>query len=215
MEKVFRWCFVMGSFISLMIIIALIAVFLLIFSSPRKKNTEQIIFKTYDGYIKGHQLEQDLIKGKKYVADQLTAEGIFLKGNLTGQGKSYYKNGKVRYDGHFENGEPSGEGKLYEEDGRLKYIGNFKNGYANGFGKVFDDKGHLKIEGHFKRVSGFDQFSKDPSLPYGHCREFYSNGKMKYDGEFTNGVWHGNGKYYNSQGKLIFKGEFINGHPKS
>ncbi|MDK2903934.1 MAG: hypothetical protein PWP16_7 [Eubacteriaceae bacterium] len=198
---------------SVALIVAVIILFWVSYHSKEESNQETIFLKTRDGYIKGHMLDSGLIKGQAFSGKQLVADGYFLNGLQTGQGKMFFQNGRVRYDGHFEKGQPSGEGKLYEEDGRLKYLGNFINGYAAGRGKIFDDKGHLKIEGQFKRASGFEQFAKDPSLPYGHCREYYSNGKIKYDGEFENGLWHGQGKLYDSLGKLLFKGSFYQGKP--
>lgn len=202
----------------LLVIVLILAVILYIYFSntrTQSKNPETIILKTADGYIRGHMLDSGIIKGQKFIAEQLAAEGVFVNGLQIGQGKTYYKNGRIRYEGHFVKDQPSGEGRLYEEDGRLKYIGHFEKGYATGQGKIFDDKGHIKIEGQFRRVAGFDQFSKDPSLPFGHCREYYSSGKVKYDGEFENGVWHGKGKYYDPFGKLVYRGEFFNGKPKA
>ncbi|WKY45786.1 hypothetical protein Q5O14_06720 [Eubacteriaceae bacterium ES2] len=213
MAPIFNWCSLMFGLTVVIIIMAMIIFLLLSYTSKESKGQETILLKTKDGYIKGQLLDSGLVKGQQYSGKQLVAEGYFLNSIQTGQGKMFYHNGRIRYDGHFEKGEPSGEGKLYEEDGRLKYSGNFINGYAAGRGKIFDDKGHLKIEGQFKRVSGFEQFAKDPSLPYGHCREYYSNGKIKYDGEFENGLWHGQGKLYDSFGKLLFKGSFNKGKP--
>ena len=169
--------------------------------------------KMTDGYLIGRYLENGLVKGKKYIGDTLFSEGTFYRGVQIGQGYEYYPKGLIKYSGHFENGLASGQGKLYEENGKLKYNGNFNKGYAYGYGKIFDEQGHLKIEGNFKKLEGYGYQSKEPSAPWGKCREYYKNGKVKYDGEFKNGLYHGYGSHYDYKGKLIYRGNYRNGGP--
>ena len=42
-------------------------------------------------------------------------------------------------------------------------------------------------------------------------RSHYKNDKLKFEGEYLNGVKKGKWTEYNSDGKLIFEGEYING----
>ena len=46
---------------------------------------------------------------------------------------------------------------------------------------------------------------------HGNGKEYYDNGKLKFEGEYLNGVRHGNGKEYNNHGKLKFEGKYLNG----
>ena len=43
-------------------------------------------------------------------------------------------------------------------------------------------------------------------------KEYYGNGKLKFEGEFLNGKRHGEGKEYDfNNGKLNFEGEYLKG----
>ncbi len=42
-------------------------------------------------------------------------------------------------------------------------------------------------------------------------KEYYENGRIKFEGEYRNGKKNGIGKEYNKEGKLIFEGEYLNG----
>ena len=42
-------------------------------------------------------------------------------------------------------------------------------------------------------------------------KEYYEDGKLKYEGEYLNGIKNGKGKEYYSNGKLQFEGEYLNG----
>ena len=46
----------------------------------------------------------------------------------------------------------------------------------------------------------------------GKGKEYYDNGKLKFEGEYLNGIrWNGKGKRYNKKGKLIYESEYKNG----
>ena len=46
----------------------------------------------------------------------------------------------------------------------------------------------------------------------GMVKEFYNNGKSKYEGEYSDGERNGKGKEYDSKtGEIIFEGEYLNG----
>ena len=42
-------------------------------------------------------------------------------------------------------------------------------------------------------------------------KEYYSNGKLKSEGDYLKGKINGKRKEYNPEGKLKFDGEFLNG----
>ena len=46
---------------------------------------------------------------------------------------------------------------------------------------------------------------------HGEGKEYYENGKLKYEGEYNEGVKHGKGKEYDENGNLIFEGEYNDG----
>ena len=45
----------------------------------------------------------------------------------------------------------------------------------------------------------------------GKGKEYYYDGKLKFEGDYINGKRNGKGKEYNNDGKLIFEGEYLNG----
>jgi len=48
----------------------------------------------------------------------------------------------------------------------------------------------------------------------GKGKEYYDNGMLKFEGEYTNGERDGKGKEYYNNGKLKFEGEYLNGKQK-
>ena len=44
----------------------------------------------------------------------------------------------------------------------------------------------------------------------GYGKEFYENGKVRYEGEWSNGEWNGNGKQFDEDGQLRYEGGFQN-----
>ncbi|WP_286947722.1 toxin-antitoxin system YwqK family antitoxin [Acetobacterium sp. UBA5834] len=206
----------MGGIIFLVLVV-IAAISLWFYRTSRRNNQApnpqpQIKIPCQDGYILGYYQGNRLI-GQRFVNNKLTSAGVFVNAVQVGPGKEYYPNGILKYEGNFVNGLASGQGKLYEENGKLKYIGNFVNGYATGQGRIFDANGKLKCEGNFARLPSNQEHIKDPSVPTGHCKEYYDNGQLKYEGEFVNGVWHGNGRAYDRNGRLVHKGKFSNGKP--
>ena len=65
-----------------------------------------------------------------------------------GEGKEFYKDGKIKYEGNFLDDKYDGEGKFYDENGEI-YIGQFKNGKKNGNFCIIKDNELIK-EGEFK-----------------------------------------------------------------
>ena len=45
----------------------------------------------------------------------------------------------------------------------------------------------------------------------GKVKEYDSDGKLEFEGEYLNGERNGKGKEYYSNGKLRFEGEYLNG----
>ena len=65
-----------------------------------------------------------------------------------GEGKEYYKDGKIKFEGNFLDDKYDGEGKFYDENGEI-YIGQFKNGKKNGNFCIIKDNELIK-EGEFE-----------------------------------------------------------------
>ena len=48
----------------------------------------------------------------------------------------------------------------------------------------------------------------------GLVKEYYGNGKLKFEGKYINGEKNGKGKEYHENRRLKFEGEYINGKKK-
>ena len=105
-------------------------------------------------------------------------EGEYLNGERK-EGKEYNYEGKLIYEGEYLNGKRNGKGKIYDDNGHLKYEGEFIDGKKNGKGKEYkiynsdynSDKNEIFFEGEYMndyRIRG---------------KEFFEDGKLKYEGE--------------------------------
>ena len=153
--------------------------------------------KGYDGL---NNIIYELKNGKGYVKEyeesKLRFEGEYLNGQKNGKGKEYY-NGKLIYEGEYlYNDRRSGN---FFINNKLEYEGDFLyNKKFNGIG--YDENGNIIYE---------------LNIGNGKVKEYYDNGKLKFEGEYLNGKKNGKGKEYDRYGKLIYEGEYINGQKKS
>ena len=91
----------------------------------------------------------------------------------------------------------NGDGKEYYEDGKLKLVGKYR--YDKKWnGKRYDLFGNIIYE--LKEGKGL-------------IKEYLSNNKLIFEGEYLNGQRNGKRKKY-YVGKLVFEGEFLNGIEK-
>ena len=181
-------------------------------------------------------------KGKEYDHYGLRYEGEYLNGKRHGKGKEFAGDGSILFEGEYLNGNiwdgtkyyfvddvtdimdsfvlKNGKGFVkYIDDGEFSYEGEYLNGKKNGKGKeyLYND---LNYEGEFLN-----------DKRHGKGKEFYKKYKLKFEGEYLNGLkWNGKGynkdneiiyeikngkgivKEYNNRGdQLIFEGEYLNG----
>jgi len=156
------------------------------------------IFKSYKGSF---QIQQEYKNGEKM-------EKIIMK--------EYFKN-KLRFEGEFLNGKKNGEGKEYFKD-KIIFKGEYLNGKRNGFGTEYNFDGG-KFFGKFRDGVKWDGtgYDKDDKIDYeiingcGIIKEYY-DGKLIYEGEYSNGKRHGIGKEYDYlTSKLKYEGRFVYG----
>ena len=186
-------------------------------------------WKNFNGEIEGQ-----IINGKGVIIDyykngELKYEIDYLNGEKSGKGTEYYNNGELRYEGKYFNGEKNGKGKEYYNDGQLLYKGEYLNGKINGEGKLYKYKYELlsgKLEEQYKngkrwvrklddRIDeiNINEDIEKNKVKNGKKKEYFKNGKLKFDGEYLNGIkW--NGTTYHQNGDIYFeikngKGEII------
>ena len=170
--------------------------------------------------IKKLEIKKYLDIEKEDSYDELTYERNNLNKIKNGEGKEYDSHGNLIFKGQYLNDERQ-NGKIYEYDNLNNLI--FEGDYSNRKiwnGKNYDKSGNLLSE------------IKDGN---GIVREFYSDGYLKnekvyingvlkkvkeyigkneliFEGEYLNGMrYKGNGKEYDQEGRIIFEGEYLNG----
>lgn len=166
-----------------------------------------------DGYPSGYGIEFDIPDLYNDYPVQVTDE--MFDENLPNFNQPIY-------EGYFEDGRRSGEGieiisnygGVHVETGEVLldpnktgycvYIGEYKKGKLNGECLIYD-YGVLVYEGGFKNGD-----MNGEGIEY-----FYDNpGTVKYEGEFSGGVYSGKGVLYDENGDVIHKGEFVSGDIK-
>ena len=141
----------------------------------------------------------------------------------------YYSNGNIRYEGEFLDGKIEGNGKYYYENGSICYVGQFKNGLKHGKGILYFNKYNIKFESSDFELGdngkGNNCFENNIYCITLFCRSNNNTTKknevkhcikekIKYEGEFMNDKFEGNGKeYFEDGGYYIgeFKNDFKNG----
>ena len=143
-------------------------------------------------------------KGKEYYKyGEIKFEGEYLNGNRW-NGKGYDPKNNVSYE--LKNGE--GSIKEYYDDGELKFEGEYLNGQNNGKGKEYlYSYGPLELD-YKPNYSNGPSGSDDK---YVYTGFFWIKTFNSFEGEYKNGKRNGNGKEFYSDGKIKFEGEYFDG----
>lgn len=154
--------------------------------------------------------------------------------------KEYGRKGLIPiYYGEWEEGMYNGYGQLFEIPhnsymSRLRFEGTFEENKPNGRGIMYDIWGnnhdltsckltYAEFEEDFKHPMGKVKQFVNYVLRFegevdedgdGKGTEYYENGNVKYEGEFKNGSYHGDGVLYDKDGKKIYDGEWERGDYK-
>ena len=198
-------------------------------------------------------------KGKEFIKGNIIYEGEYLfnkkwtgkiydkKRNISyeiknGNGiiKEYNKEYQLIYEGEYLDGKKwNGKAIYYENYDLLQFEIEYINGEINKnfvvkeftyFSKILRFVGDYIYEEKYKNQNGYNKFSFNKEYFTGNGKEYYDNGKLKFEGEYLNGKkWNGkffnidkstiseinNGKgfiqEYNDVGKIIFEGEYLEG----
>lgn len=150
----------------------------------------------------------DAIHGQGTVTliDSSVYTGSFFNGLFHGKGTLEESATKSVYTGEFSNGVRDGEGEEGYRDG-TKYKGECRNGKRQGFGTFFDAEGNALYEGNWYE----DAWHGKGTLF--HHKHADSSWEGKYEGDFKQGKFCGNGIYtYTDQ--TIIEGQWLDGIPR-
>ncbi len=135
------------------------------------------------GYFKEYNENGDFLRINKY------EHGVLLKDAEEIQKlevrNEYYPDGKLKISAMFRNDIPEGIRREYNPEGRIEKAYLYKNGILSGEGIILEDG------------------NKD-----GAWKEYYSDGKIKAEGNYENGKQTGEWKYYFETGRLEQIGRF-------
>lgn len=125
-----------------------------------------------------------------YTADEIVKENYVndVKQELTSY---YYLNGMLRQSINFVNGKEQGIAKEYDKNGNVITLMEYKKGYLISKEKV-------------------NRYNYD-SLMQGKWVEFYANGNLKSEGNYTTGIKNGYFKEYDFDGNLLSVVKYVNG----
>ena len=152
----------------------------------------------------------------------------YLKNNFIIKGKKDYE--LAIYEGEFKNRKREGFGKFSNKDGSYYYIGQWLNDKKNGKGKLYDQNNNIIYDGDFMNdqtkgdvkiiINGFiyiEQVLNDTIITntfHGKGKFYYPNNTLKYEGDFVDGGFEGNGKHIFPNGNYYigqYKGSMQNG----
>ena len=139
--------------------------------------------------------------------------GFYKNGRRDGEGKEYYENKILKFEGEYSNGIKI-RGSKYDKLGN-RYL-TFDHG--NGEEK-YNNKKSMFVGGYYngKRWNGIGydiNGNEDFEIKCGKgksVKEYFDDGKIKFEGEYYNGERNGKGKRYDYEGGIIFEGEYLNG----
>ncbi len=160
-----------------------------------------------------------------YDDGKIKSQGVFKDNKKTGNWKFHFKNGKIEQEGKYTNDKQTGEWAWYYENENLLRIENFYKskrdgmfieysidgdtitygGYIDGFkeGKWFYHVGDHIETGDFQY-----------GLRTGEWQYFFINGKIKFEGEFTNDKPNGKHIYYYENGFKRLESYYRDGVPE-
>lgn len=136
-----------------------------------------------DGYFKEYGPDGKLLSVRKYsqgVAQEDAKEVSRLEVRV-----DYYPDGKPRIVGHYFNGIPDGVRREYDEEGKLVRGFFFQEGIIVGRG-----------------------ITTEAGLREGPWKEYYEDGKLRAEGQYTQGRRTGMWKFYFRSGALEQEGRF-------
>jgi len=123
-----------------------------------------------------------------------------------------YDNGKVTGTEIDNGGEIEIENR-YDEAGRLVYSGPFKDGVAVGIHREYDSEGRVR-NAHIYNDNGVlisEGIIDDEGNRNGVWKDYYADGNVSAEGNYSDNRRTGTWKFYNESGKLVQVGSYSNG----
>jgi antitoxin component YwqK of YwqJK toxin-antitoxin module len=164
-----------------------------------------------NGYFKEYDKEGNLLTATKYVdGEKIEMAEELVKLDVR---TDYYPNGVVKVVGTYnKEGIPEGVRREYNEEGKVEKAYIFRRGIIVGEG-VFTDAG--KKEGNWKefytdgKLKATGNYSED--LKTGLWKFYFPSGQLEQVGSYKNGLPDSTWKWYHSNGKIMREEFFYDG----
>jgi uncharacterized protein len=164
-----------------------------------------------NGYFKEYDKEGNLLAATKYVdGEKIEMAEELVKLDVR---TDYYPNGVVKVVGTYnKEGIPEGVRREYNEEGKVEKAFIFRRGIIVGEG-VFTDAG--KKEGNWKefytdgKLKATGNYSED--LKTGLWKFYFQSGQLEQVGSYKNGLPDSTWKWYHSNGKIMREEFFYDG----
>jgi hypothetical protein len=148
----------------------------------------------YKGYWDKNR--QEIIGlGELKFKDGSLYQGEIKNRTFNGKGRMTRSNGDV-YQGEYIDGKADGKGTFVDMEGSM-YVGDWSVDKQHGHGnETWSDNGTMKYDGQYQQGSktGKGKFEYEGSV---------------YDGDFIDGKFHGQGKYFFADSGKIYRGKFV------
>jgi len=120
------------------------------------------------------------------------AEIPWQNGKLNGTKKTFHATDQLESESTYQNDVLSGESRSFAEDGKLLRVARYKGGKKHG-----DMVDYWPRNGNIQRVVPYDTGQVN-----GVAREYYMNGKPKWERPFKDNLQHGIEKHYAEDGTV-------------
>jgi antitoxin component YwqK of YwqJK toxin-antitoxin module len=147
-----------------------------------------------------------------YPDSKVQAEGQYSDNRRSGQWKFYNLSGKVEQTGSYNNGRPDGLWNWYYENGAILKEEEYFQGQRDGLSTEYSVTGEIIAQGQysdgekngtwkFKTADLTEEGKYITGLKDGVWKTSYSNGKLKFKGNFVQGNPDGQQIYYYEDGR--------------
>ncbi len=184
--------------------------------SKGKKNGFIVNYDTSGKIVSRENYVEDIKSGKSYSYHKNKRVHFvvpFVRGKMEGEalefsedsvliGVTYYKGGFIdrteKMNRVGDDGKKQGKWKEFYEDGSVKKEMTYRDGTLDGYVKEYDKKGNIKNTEKFFAGKKIENPKELRDIQF--YKEFYSTGKLKYEGGFLDSFPHGFHYYYNENG---------------
>ena len=161
---------------------------------------------------------------KEYYTDgTLRSVGSYTKGKAVGNWKYYFENVKLESEGKFtKTGLLDGTWRWYFEDGSIRRVQSYIAGMEDGEYEEHDETARQIVKGQF--VEGYEEGdwvfdfgnyrelgSYKGGTRFGKWKSYYTDGTLKFEGEYIDDNLNGKINWYWPSGKLKDQGNYVNG----